>query len=69
MANVIYGPQVENRLRGAPPIPPELAAHLRDIGIALPPPAKSLDDDHNRAVLSGISNQWRPAYPGDEPPF
>ena len=52
-----------------PLIPPGLAAHLRDIGIALPPPAKPLDTDATRAVQTGVTAQWRPAHPGDEPPF
>ena len=52
-----------------PPIPPELAAHLRDMGIALPPPAKPLDAYATHAVQTGMSAQWRPAHPGDEPPF
>jgi hypothetical protein len=51
------------------PIPPALALHLRDIGIALPPPAKPLDADATRAWRDGITAQWLPAHPGDEPPF
>ena len=49
--------------------PPALALHLRDLGLALPPPAKPLDADATRAVCDGISAQWRPAHLGDEPPF
>lgn len=48
-------------------IPPELAQHLRDIGIALPPHAKPRDSD--ASARDGISRQWKPT-PGDEqPPF
>jgi hypothetical protein len=50
-------------------IPPELAAHLREIGINLPPPAKPRDPVSDASARDGVIRQWMPAYPNEEPPF
>lgn len=50
-----------------PFIPPELAAHLRALGVDLP--AKPRDAASDRAARTGMSEQWKPAYPGEEAPF
>jgi hypothetical protein len=42
---------------------PELQRHLIEMGLAPLPPADV------KAVLTGVSNQWKPTYPGEEPPF
>ena len=42
-----------------PPIPPELAAHLRDMGIALPPPAKPLDADATARLMPQLNARWQ----------
>jgi hypothetical protein len=47
---------------------PDLAAFLCPIGLDRPAPAP-LPPDALRAVRDGISAEWKPARPGDEPPF
>jgi len=47
---------------------PDLAAFLRQIGLDRPA-LGPLPPDALRAVRDGISAQWKPARPGDEPPF
>ena len=48
---------------------PDLAAYLREIGLDEPQRVTPPSDEHLRAVLTGISPQWKPEYPGQEPPF
>jgi hypothetical protein len=54
---------------GGAAVPHDLAAFLRDIGMDAPKPLEPLDAEAMRAVRHGISAQWRPQYPGEEPPF
>ena len=48
--------------------PPDLTAFLRLIGLDRPA-LDPLQPDAMRAVRDGISAQWKPARPGEEPPF
>ena len=48
--------------------PPDLTAFLRLIGLDRPA-QDPLPPDAMRAVRDGISAEWKPARPGEEPPF
>jgi hypothetical protein len=53
---------------GRPVTPPDLTAFLRRIGLDRPA-LDQLPPHALRAVRDGISAEWKPARPGDEPPF
>jgi hypothetical protein len=47
-----------------------MAAALEALGVRPPaPPPPTRGPAHLRAVLHGESMGWKPAYPGQEPPF
>ncbi len=48
--------------------PPDLNAFLRRIGLDRPA-LDPLPPDAMRAVRDGISAEWKPTRPGEEPPF
>jgi hypothetical protein len=49
-------------------MPPELKAHLIEMGIPLPPPAKPRDPVSDASARDGVIRQHVPA-PGQEPNF
>ncbi len=51
------------------PIPPQLAARLREVGVVILTPPKPADPRIEAAVKHGISMGWSPSYPGEECPF
>lgn len=58
---------------GPEALPPSLAAALDALGVGAPPPPPlplpPLSRRALMAVRTGLCTQWRPRFPGDEPPF
>ena len=48
---------------------PALLQHLRDIGIAPPPPVAACYAPPTPVAACYAPPQWKPSHPGEDPPF